>query len=92
MNHESMLSMQSQNFPIVFDSQDWMDDALCQQVDPDLWFPEKGGATQQAKSVCARCDNRPECLAYALKNKERHGIWGGLSERERRALSQEDAA
>lgn len=64
----------------------WQDDALCTQTDPDAFFPEKGGTTRLAKKVCASCEVRTECLEYALANDERFGVWGGLSERERRAL------
>jgi Transcription factor WhiB. len=62
----------------------WQQQALCAQTDPEAFFPEKGGSSREAKSVCAKCDVRAECLEYALENDERFGIWGGLSERERR--------
>ena len=61
----------------------WMDDALCAQVDPDLWFPERGGPGSPAKRICARCPVREQCLDENLM--ETHGFWGGMSERERRA-------
>lgn len=64
----------------------WQVDALCAQTDPEAFFPEKGGSTRDAKKVCASCTVRAECLEYALSNDERFGIWGGLSERERRRL------
>ncbi len=64
----------------------WQSDALCAQTDPEAFFPEKGGSTREAKKVCLACDVRGECLEYALANDERFGIWGGLSERERRRL------
>jgi WhiB family transcriptional regulator, redox-sensing transcriptional regulator len=62
------------------------DGALCAQTDPEAFFPEKGGSTREAKKVCLSCDVRAECLEYALAHDERFGIWGGLSERERRKL------
>lgn len=65
----------------------WMSESLCAQTDPETFFPEKGGTTRLAKRVCAACPVREECLAYAVDNQERHGIWGGLSERERRKLT-----
>jgi WhiB family transcriptional regulator, redox-sensing transcriptional regulator len=65
---------------------DWHEQALCAQTDPEAFFPEKGGSTREAKRVCLSCDVRSECLEYALMNDERFGIWGGLSERERRRL------
>ena len=64
----------------------WQERALCAQTDPEAFFPEKGGSTREAKRVCLTCDVRGECLDYALANDERFGIWGGLSERERRKL------
>jgi WhiB family transcriptional regulator, redox-sensing transcriptional regulator len=64
----------------------WQERALCAQTDPEAFFPEKGGSTREAKKVCLTCDVRGECLEYALLNDERFGIWGGLSERERRKL------
>jgi len=64
----------------------WQVDALCAQTDPEAFFPEKGGSTRDAKRICEGCDVRAQCLDYALRNDERFGIWGGLSERERRKL------
>ncbi|WP_125610624.1 WhiB family transcriptional regulator [Specibacter cremeus] len=64
----------------------WQSDALCAQTDPEAFFPEKGGSTRDAKKVCGACNVRAQCLEYALANDERFGIWGGLSERERRRL------
>src|ERR1700742_1008095 len=64
----------------------WQDRALCAQTDPEAFFPEKGGATREAKKICLGCEVRHECLEYALAHDERFGIWGGLSERERRRL------
>src|SRR5215217_5075313 len=64
----------------------WQERALCAQTDPEAFFPEKGGSTRDAKKVCLTCEVRGECLEYALMNDERFGIWGGLSERERRKL------
>lgn len=64
----------------------WEESALCTQVDPEIFFPEKGGSTREAKKICATCEVRDACLEAALKRDERFGIWGGLSERERRRL------
>lgn len=65
---------------------EWQDRALCAQTDPEAFFPEKGGSTREAKKICLGCEVRSECLEYALAHDERFGIWGGLSERERRRL------
>ena len=64
----------------------WQERALCAQTDPEAFFPEKGGSTREAKRICVGCDVKQECLEYALAHDERFGIWGGLSERERRRL------
>lgn len=70
----------------------WLDDALCRQVDSEAFFPEKGASTRPAKRVCRKCRVRVECLDYALETGQRFGVWGGLSERERRALEPEQVA
>ncbi|PQM51801.1 WhiB family transcriptional regulator [Mycolicibacter virginiensis] len=64
----------------------WTDQAPCAQTDPDAFFPDKGGTTRHAKTVCRACPVRAECLQYALDNDERYGVWGGLSERELRRV------
>ena len=64
----------------------WQNLANCLGVDPDLFFPERGASTKEAKAVCRACVVREDCLEYALENSEKFGIWGGLSERERRRL------
>jgi WhiB family redox-sensing transcriptional regulator len=69
----------------------WQERANCLGVDPDLFFPERGASTREAKSVCRGCDVRLECLEYALGHGEKFGIWGGLSERERRRVRRERA-
>ena len=65
---------------------EWQERALCAQTDPEAFFPEKVGSTREAKRVCMSCEVRVQCLDYALENDERFGIWGGLSERERRRV------
>jgi WhiB family redox-sensing transcriptional regulator len=72
--------------PVPVTSDQWQDRALCAQTDPEAFFPEKGGSTREAKKICLGCEVRAECLEYALAHDERFGIWGGLSERERRRL------
>jgi WhiB family redox-sensing transcriptional regulator len=64
----------------------WQRQANCMGVDPDLFFPERGASTREAKEVCRGCVVREECLEYALSNGEKFGIWGGMSERERRRI------
>ena len=71
--------------------QRWQERANCLGVDPDLFFPERGASTREAKTVCRGCEVRMECLECALAHGEKFGIWGGLSERERRRVRRQRA-
>jgi hypothetical protein len=69
---------------------DWMGDALCAQVDADLWHPDGTGSTYgDARRICERCPVQPQCAAYAqaaegdVAHSHRHGLWGGELPRER---------
>jgi WhiB family transcriptional regulator, redox-sensing transcriptional regulator len=66
----------------------WQKQAACLGLDPDLFFPDRGDMdrVREAKAVCGRCPVRSACLDYALKAGEKHGIFGGKSERERRQM------
>jgi len=70
---------------------EWHNQAACTFIGGDEWFPEKGGTTREAKKVCATCPVQNECLQYALDHDERYGVWGGLSERDRRKLQRSAA-
>ena len=70
----------------------WMADGNCASVDPDLWFPDRGGSARDVKAICRGCEVIDRCLQYALTNRERYGIWGGKSEMERQKLLKEQAA
>ena len=65
---------------------DWQFRANCMGVDPELFFPERGSSTREAKEVCHGCVVREDCLDFAIANGEKFGIWGGMSERERRRV------
>ncbi|MFF8844238.1 WhiB family transcriptional regulator [Streptomyces sp. NPDC015127] len=70
----------------------WREYAECRNEDPDLFFPVGTGGpalvqAEAAKQVCARCPVREQCLAWALENGQATGVWGGLSEDERRSLT-----
>lgn len=67
----------------------WVEEALCAQIDPEMFFPDKGGNARAAKRICEQCTVRAECLAFALDHDERFGIWGGVSERDRRELKKQ---
>ncbi|AEK09864.1 WhiB family transcription factor [Mycobacterium phage Keshu] len=65
----------------------WEADALCQQVDPELFFPERGQGGNEAKRICARCPVIEECREKALSfGTELWGVWGGLTQRDRRLI------
>ena len=64
---------------------DWGERAACKSADPDELFVE-GAAQNRAKTVCTGCPVRTECLADALDSRIEYGVWGGMTERERRAL------
>ncbi|MFF3313608.1 WhiB family transcriptional regulator [Streptomyces sp. NPDC002952] len=65
--------------------QDWSEDAACRTSDSEALFADGAGQTR-AKAICTGCPVRAECLADALDNRIEWGVWGGLTERERRAL------
>ena len=71
---------------IDMSAQAWARRAACRSAEPDTFFPEKGGSTRESKRICATCPVIDECLEFALTNGERFGIWGGKTERERRAM------
>jgi WhiB family redox-sensing transcriptional regulator len=64
---------------------EWAADAACRSTHPDALFVQ-GAAQNRAKSICLGCPVRTECLADALDNRVEFGVWGGMTERERRAL------
>lgn len=66
---------------------DWSKRAACLNMDTDLFYPDKGRSTRMAKAVCRRCPVTAQCLEWALEHNERFGVWGGLSEPERRRLN-----
>jgi transcription factor WhiB len=62
----------------------WAARAACRGLDPELFFPARGQAVDSAKTVCAACPVTTECAEYAATIHQNRGIWGGLSERQRR--------
>jgi WhiB family redox-sensing transcriptional regulator len=71
---------------------EWQDQALCAQVDGDLWFPEKGGGSRDARRICGGCPVRAECLEHALANDERFGVWGGATVAQRDRMVKQTAS
>jgi WhiB family redox-sensing transcriptional regulator len=64
----------------------WRQHAACRGIDPNIFYPASDEDAEEAKSICAACPVRQACLEYALANRERDGVWGGATERERRRL------
>jgi WhiB family redox-sensing transcriptional regulator len=71
---------------------EWRADALCSSFDPDLWFSPGALEHKEAKRICRSCPVRRDCLAYALETPVDHGVWGGLTERERRSYRRRQSA
>ena len=74
---------------ITIPDRDWRQLAACRHADPELFFPVSAAGPSldqitQAKAICARCPVRRQCLAFALDTMQDHGVWGGMSEQERR--------
>jgi WhiB family transcriptional regulator, redox-sensing transcriptional regulator len=77
--------------PAVVRRTSWMSRSACRRADPELFFPSgTDGAPERAmkaKAVCVRCPVRAECLAFALATSQKHGVWGGTTEDERRTMT-----
>lgn len=73
-----------------FHAPEWTEAALCAQADPEEWFADKGGTTRRAKQICADCPVRVECLTMALETDSQYGVFGGMSERDRRKIKKLD--
>jgi WhiB family transcriptional regulator, redox-sensing transcriptional regulator len=69
-------------------AKDYWHEALCAEIDPELFFPKKGSIYEStvAKRMCRKCPIIEKCLEYALKDPEIKGIWGGTSEQQRYKL------
>jgi len=92
----SLLTRSSSQVREENDRMDWRHRAVCRDEDPELFFPigNTGPALMQieeAKAVCRRCPVMSECLSWALESGQDAGVWGGLSEDERRALKRRNA-
>lgn len=74
---------------LALDSLEWQDQANCKGANADLFFPERGASTRAAKAICRECQVRDACLEFAITTGEKFGIWGGMSERERRRVRRE---
>ncbi|HEX3539774.1 MAG TPA: WhiB family transcriptional regulator [Acidimicrobiales bacterium] len=64
----------------------WRQRAACRGVEPEIFYPVSEDEAEEAKAICGGCSCREACLEYALGNRERDGVWGGATERERRRM------
>ena len=64
----------------------WQEDGSCRGIDPEVFFPISDDEAWRAKEICAMCSVNTECLAFSLQNRERYGVWGGVTERERQEM------
>ena len=64
----------------------WRQHAACRGLEPEVFYPVSDEQTEEAKAICRECPVREPCLEYALTNRERDGVWGGATERERRRM------
>lgn len=69
---------------------EWHQRANCRGTDTDEFYPEKGGSTRTAKRICDRCEVKTECAQDAVERREPYGVWGGMSQNERRALGRSE--
>lgn len=75
----------------IYIDADWPQEAICNQTDPEIFFPRKGEdhTANKAKHICRQCPVQTQCLDYALKHNEHYGIWGGYNDTERRTLKRQ---
>lgn len=64
----------------------WQEEGSCRGVDPEVFFPISDDEAWRAKEICTVCAVKTDCLAYSLQNRERYGVWGGVTERERQEM------
>lgn len=64
----------------------WNRNAACKGLDPEIFYPVSEEEAEVAKAVCGQCAVQPECLEHALGSRERDGVWGGATEKERRRM------
>lgn len=71
---------------------EWREEAACRDTGVEMWFPGQGQGSSRQKRICQGCTVQGECLEYALTKHVRHGIWGGMTERELRDLRRREDA
>ena len=83
--------MQESTPPEHEDMEGWWAGAACEGLDTYLFFPERGKSNRRAKQLCMECPVIDDCLEYAMKTRQKYGVWGGLGEEQRRKLHEEIA-
>ena len=82
-----LLEHQTQIIPIpITEERPWVVFSACRDKDPDLFFPDARSDTKEALAICASCPVRVDCLEYAIETDVRFGVWGGLTDKQRRRL------
>ncbi len=72
--------------PVAPAVEDWQQQSLCRGVDPEVFFPISEDDAWRAKEICAMCSVQQQCLVNSLQNRERYGVWGGVTEKERQDM------
>jgi WhiB family redox-sensing transcriptional regulator len=80
----SFIAFWGANVPVT--NIDWRQLGACRGLDPGIFYPETDDESDSAKLVCAACGVRTACLEHALQRREKQGVWGGSTERERRRI------
>lgn len=87
MTNVTFATWTDQPTPVRLTPEPWVEEALCAETDPDAWFPEgRGSFNARVFATCMACPVREQCLEYALKNNEQHGIWGAKTLQQRRNI------
>jgi WhiB family redox-sensing transcriptional regulator len=90
---DDLLSDTTEFIPIpITEERPWAVFSACREKDPDLFFPEDRKAATEALAICATCTVRVDCLEYAIEADIRYGVWGGLTDRQRRRFVRELAS
>src|SRR5699024_9889577 len=70
----------------MVEDRSWIEQATCREADPDRFFVRGAAQARAVQRLCARCPVQEDCLEYALANEIDFGVWGGMTERQRRSL------
>ena len=70
----------------------WQEEGACRGIEPEVFFPVSDEEAGPAKAICSACDVQRECLAFSFQNRERYGVWGGVTEKERIEMVRRGAA